>query len=70
MLGAVHVPTLVLDSEGSTGDLTGSAAQAAARLPNATHRSLPGEWHTVADDILAAALVDHFTPPADTMPEN
>ena len=66
VLAAVHVPTLVLDSEASTDDLTGSAAQVAARLPNTTHRSLPGEWHTVDDDILAAALLDHFTPTVDT----
>ncbi len=65
VLAAVAIPTLVLDSDGSTDDLTGSAAQAAARLPNATNRSLPGEWHTVADDILAAAILDHLDPSAN-----
>jgi hypothetical protein len=43
LLRRVRTPALVLDSAGSTDDLTGMAATAAARLPNATHRSLPGE---------------------------
>lgn len=61
LLDAVEVPALVLDSAGSTDDLTGWAATVAQRLPRATHRSLPGEWHTVDDDALAGALIEHFT---------
>jgi hypothetical protein len=57
LLERVSVATLVLDSSGSDDVLTGWAAEVAARLPNATHRSLPGEWHAVADDDLAAVLV-------------
>lgn len=60
ILGAVHVPTLVLDSQGSTDDLTGWAASVARQLPNATHRSLPGQWHRVDSNILAAALAEYF----------
>jgi pimeloyl-ACP methyl ester carboxylesterase len=60
LLGSVDVPTLVLDSEGSTDNLTGWAATVAARLPNGTHRSLPGQWHTVADEVLAPVLVEFF----------
>lgn len=59
LLARVGVPTLVLDSGGSTEDLTGWAASVAAQLPAATHRSLPGEWHTVADELLAPAIVEH-----------
>jgi hypothetical protein len=60
LLRAVTVRTLVIDSEGSTDNLTGWAATVAARLPNATHISLPGEWHSVADDVLATELVKFF----------
>lgn len=58
VFAATAVPTLVLDSEGSTDDLSGWASMVAARLPNATHRSLPGEWHGLADDVLAPALIE------------
>jgi pimeloyl-ACP methyl ester carboxylesterase len=60
LLGSIQVPTLVLDSEGSTDDLTGSAVRVAARLPHATHRSLPGEWHGVPDEVLAPVLIEFF----------
>jgi pimeloyl-ACP methyl ester carboxylesterase len=60
LLESVDAPALVLDSEGSSEDLTGWAASAAARLPNATHRSLPGEWHTVSDEVLAPVLIEFF----------
>jgi pimeloyl-ACP methyl ester carboxylesterase len=58
LLERVTTPTLVLDSAGSTGNLSGWAATVARRLPDATHRSLAGEWHGVADDVLAPALVE------------
>lgn len=61
LLAAVPVPTLVLDSEGSSTNITGMAAAVAAALPHATHRSLAGEWHGVLDDVLAPALTDFFT---------
>ena len=60
LLRSVTVPTLVLDSAGSTDDLTGSAAAVAGLLPDARHKSLPGEWHTVADEMLAPVLIDFF----------
>lgn len=53
VLAAVSVPTLVLDSAGSSDDLTGSAATAARLMPGARHKSLPGEWHIVAPDLIA-----------------
>lgn len=56
VLGAVSVPTLILDSDGSSDDLTGSAASAARHIPGARHRSLPGEWHVVAPDLIAAEI--------------
>jgi pimeloyl-ACP methyl ester carboxylesterase len=57
VLDSVTVPTLVLDSEGSTDDLTGWAARVAFRLPNGSHRSLPGEWHGVPDETLAPVVI-------------
>jgi pimeloyl-ACP methyl ester carboxylesterase len=60
LLRSVAVPTLVLDSEGSTDNLSGWAASVASQLPRASHRSLAGEWHSVPDDILAPALVEFF----------
>jgi hypothetical protein len=58
----VTVPTLVLDSQGSTGDLTGMAAAVVAALPNGTGpgRSLAGEWHGVPDEALAPVLTEFF----------
>jgi pimeloyl-ACP methyl ester carboxylesterase len=58
LLRSVEVPTLVLDSMGSSDDLTGWAASVAAQLPRGTHRSLAGEWHTVPDATLALALIE------------
>jgi pimeloyl-ACP methyl ester carboxylesterase len=63
MLRAVEVPTLVLDSQGSTDDLTGWAATVASQLPRATHRSLAGEWHGVPDGVLAPVLTEFFRDP-------
>ncbi len=60
LLAAVRTPTLLLDSAGSSADLTGMVAAAAELLPGATHRSLPGEWHGVPDDVLAPALAAYF----------
>ena len=56
-LVSVEVPTLVLDSEASTENLTGWAADVASLLPRGSHRSLEGQWHTVPDDTLAPELV-------------
>lgn len=60
LLASVAVPTLVLDSEGSTDDLTGMAASTARLLPYGSHRSLPGEWHGVPDDVVAPVLREFF----------
>lgn len=57
---AVTAPVLVLDSEGSSDDLTSSSAQAARLIPNARYKSLPGEWHTVAPDLIAAEIRRFF----------
>jgi pimeloyl-ACP methyl ester carboxylesterase len=60
LLASVRVPTLILDSQGSSDDLTGMAALIAKALPNGSRRSLAGAWHGVADDVLAPVLTDFF----------
>jgi pimeloyl-ACP methyl ester carboxylesterase len=60
LLSAVKVPTLVLDSQGSSEDLTGFASAIVAALPNGSHRSLPGEWHGVSEEVLAPELTRFF----------
>lgn len=56
ILSRVATPTLVLDSEGSDPALSQAASGLAAALPNATHRTLPGDWHGVDDEVLAPAI--------------
>jgi pimeloyl-ACP methyl ester carboxylesterase len=56
LLRSVPTPTLVLDSLGSSDDLTGGAAAIADALPRGTRRSLAGEWHGVPDEDLAPAV--------------
>ena len=60
VLRSVTVPTLVLDSQGSSPSITESAATVAAALPNSTHRHLPGDWHGVPGEVLAPALTEFF----------
>jgi pimeloyl-ACP methyl ester carboxylesterase len=58
LLAKVPTPTLVLDSQGSSDDLTGWAASVAAALPDARHRSLPGGWHGVPVEVLAPVVTE------------
>jgi pimeloyl-ACP methyl ester carboxylesterase len=64
LLRRVRTPTLVLDSTGSGGDLTGMAATATTLIPNATARSLPGGWHGVAAPVLAPVVAGFLMEPA------
>jgi hypothetical protein len=57
----VPTPTLVVDSQGSSDDLTGWAASVAAALPDARHRSLPGGWHGVPVEDLAPVVTEFCT---------
>jgi pimeloyl-ACP methyl ester carboxylesterase len=60
LLRYVRTPTLVLDSQGSSDDLTGGTAAIAEALPNGTRRSLTGQWHGVQDEDLAPVLTEFF----------
>ena len=57
---SVTAPTLVIDSKGSGGELTGMAATVAEALPRSTYRSLTGAWHGVPGDDLAPVLTEFF----------
>jgi len=54
--GRVFAPTLVLFSEGTSAYLGDSARRAAGSIPNAISRTLPGEFHDVDPETLAAEL--------------
>lgn len=58
LIRSVTVPTLVIDSHGSSGDLTGMAAAVVEALPHGTHRRLAGEWHGVPHEALAPVLAE------------
>jgi Alpha/beta hydrolase family len=60
LVASVTAPTLVLDGS-DTGAWAASAAQAlTAALPNPQHRTLDGQRHDVAWDVLAHALREFF----------
>jgi pimeloyl-ACP methyl ester carboxylesterase len=59
-LRSVRTPTLVLDSQGSSDDLTGGVAAIVQALPNGTRRSLTGEWHGVPAEDLAPVVTEFF----------
>jgi hypothetical protein len=58
LIRSVTAPALVIDSQGSGGELSGMAATVVEALPTASHRSLPGAWHGVPDDALAPVLLE------------
>ncbi|MER5268422.1 alpha/beta fold hydrolase [Actinosynnema sp. NPDC002837] len=60
-LASITTPTLVLDSAGSDERLRGWADGVAERLPNARRRTVAGDWHGVAPDVLATVLAEHFS---------
>jgi pimeloyl-ACP methyl ester carboxylesterase len=57
---SVTVPTLVMDGDQSPDWARNSVAALAALLPNAERRSLEGQDHGAASEVLAPALVDFF----------
>ncbi|MFC5055207.1 alpha/beta fold hydrolase [Saccharothrix xinjiangensis] len=59
-LAAVTAPALILDSASSDDRLRSWADGVAERLPGATRRTLPGEWHGVTPEALAPVLAEHF----------
>ena len=56
----VTMPTLVMDGSASPDWIRGSARALAAGLPNAQHRSLEGQQHSAAPELLVPELVAFF----------
>jgi pimeloyl-ACP methyl ester carboxylesterase len=63
MLSGIATPTLVVTSEATDDRLRRWARTVAEAMPDAHHRSLPGEWHGVAPEILAPILEDFLLIP-------
>jgi pimeloyl-ACP methyl ester carboxylesterase len=57
---AIKTPALVVASEASDHRLLGWAQGLAEALPGGKLRTLPGEWHGVAPEVLAPALTEFF----------
>jgi pimeloyl-ACP methyl ester carboxylesterase len=60
VIRSVTIPTLLIDSQGSSPSITDSATAVATALPNSTHHHLPGDWHGVPGEVLAKALIEWF----------
>jgi alpha-beta hydrolase superfamily lysophospholipase len=59
-LGSIPMPALIVDSTASDERLHRWAAAAARALPNGVHRTLEGEWHGVAAEILGPVMRDFY----------
>lgn len=59
-LASITTPTLVVDSTASDERLHEWATASADALPNGVHRTLEGEWHGVAPEILAPVMRDFY----------
>ncbi len=59
-LAEINTPTLVVDSTASDERLHEWSRAAADALPNGVHRTLEGEWHGVAPEILAPVMRDFY----------
>jgi pimeloyl-ACP methyl ester carboxylesterase len=59
-LATIEIPTLVLGGGASPDWARISAEAVAAAIPGARHVSVAGQTHAIADDVLAALLVEFF----------
>jgi pimeloyl-ACP methyl ester carboxylesterase len=59
-LASITVPTLVMDGGASPAFMHNAAQAAAHALPNAKGRTLEGQTHDVAPQVLAPVLVEFF----------
>ena len=59
---SLEVPTLVLDGGSSPPWQRNAVGALVARLPHAERRTLVGQGHGPADDVLAPVLLDFFAP--------
>ncbi len=59
-MAAITVPTLVLDGGASPAFMHNAAQAAADALPNSQRRTLDGQTHDVAPEVLAPVLIEFF----------
>jgi pimeloyl-ACP methyl ester carboxylesterase len=59
-LASLTVPTLVMDGGASPAFMHNAAQAVAHALPNAKLRTLEGQTHDVAPEVLAPVLVEFF----------
>jgi len=60
-IASIKVPTIVIDGEKSDVRLRHAAQAVAETLSNAQHRTLKGQTHDAAPDVLAPVLVEFFS---------
>ncbi len=60
-MASVTVPTLVIDGGASPAFMHNAAQASADALPNAKRRTLEGQTHDVAPEVLAPLLVEFFS---------
>jgi pimeloyl-ACP methyl ester carboxylesterase len=63
---SVKVPTLVLDGGASFDWMSETARALADTIPDGQHRTLEGQTHDVAPDVLAPVLKEFFVDPVST----
>jgi|SRR5688572_11684163 pimeloyl-ACP methyl ester carboxylesterase len=63
---SVKVPTLVLDGGASFDWMSETARALADTIPDGQHRTLEGQTHDVASDVLAPVLKEFFVDPVST----
>jgi pimeloyl-ACP methyl ester carboxylesterase len=59
-LGAINVPTLVMDGGESPTFLRTGAKAVADAIPGAEYRTLPGQTHEVAADVISPIMAVFF----------
>jgi pimeloyl-ACP methyl ester carboxylesterase len=59
-ISSIKIPTLALDGGASPSWAAKSAQMLADTLPNAQRRTLPGQTHGAAPEVLAPVLVEFF----------
>jgi pimeloyl-ACP methyl ester carboxylesterase len=64
LVSSVKVPTLIVTGAKSGPWADNAARTLTATLPRSQHRSLEGQTHAVAWDVLAPVLKEHFSRPA------
>jgi pimeloyl-ACP methyl ester carboxylesterase len=68
-MASIAVPILVMDGGASPAFMHSAAQAVADALPNAQHRTLEGQTHDVAPEVLAPVLIEFFNESNDAWPK-